>query len=120
MIRLMATVFTAAIGLASPISSAAIAKLLSLNFDEALLQKWRDSVTKQQCRFIAATIFADTIDHSVSYTYKKLADCNCTPEELKSRSYDMDEIFQRGVSPTGPSEVSWIIFYSIMHKWTSK
>ena len=93
---------------------------LSLNFDEALLQKWRDSVTKQQCRFIAATIFADTIDHSVSYTCKKLADCNCTPEELKSRGYDTDEIFQRGVSLTGPSEVCWIIFYSIMQKWTTK
>jgi hypothetical protein len=71
---------------------------LSLNFDEALLQKWRDSVTKQQCRFIAATIFADTIDHSVSHTYKKLADCNCTSEEFKSRGYDMDEIPKGGLS----------------------
>jgi hypothetical protein len=54
----------------------------------------------------------DTIDHSVSYTYKKLADCNCTPEELKSRGYDMDEIFQRGSLRLAPPRSAGLFLFN--------
>lgn len=69
---------------------------LSLNSHEALLQKWRDAVTKQQCRFVATTMFADIIDHSVSHTYKKFAKCNCSPLEFKDRGYDMESSIWTG------------------------
>ncbi len=62
---------------------------LSLHSDQGVLQKWRDIVTNQQCAFVTTTAFADTIDHSVSHTYKKLSKCDCTPEEFKERGYDM-------------------------------
>ena len=61
----------------------------SLHYDPALLQKWRDAVTKQQCRFLVTTMFADIIDHSVSHTYKNFAKSNCSPSEFKERGYDM-------------------------------
>ncbi|KAL3784029.1 hypothetical protein HJC23_006315 [Cyclotella cryptica] len=67
---------------------------LSLNSEESLLQKWRDTVTNQKCQFIAATVFVDHIDHSVAHTYKKFARCNCTPQEFKERDYDIDDAWR--------------------------
>ncbi|KAL7482849.1 hypothetical protein ACHAW6_008503 [Cyclotella cf. meneghiniana] len=64
---------------------------LALHSEESLVQKWRDVVINQKCQFVAATILADYIDHSVSHTYKKLANCNCTSPDFKERGYDMDE-----------------------------
>lgn len=64
---------------------------ISLDSDESLVEKWRDVVTKQKCRFLATTMFADIIDHSVSQTYKKFKSCNCDPQSFKDRGYDMDD-----------------------------
>ena len=64
---------------------------ISLNLEESKLKKWREAVTNQQCQFLATTMFADTIDHSVSCTYKKFARCNCSPQEFKERGYDLDD-----------------------------
>jgi hypothetical protein len=64
---------------------------LALHSEESLVQKWRDVVINQTCQFVAATMLADHIDHSVAHTYKKLANCNCTPPEFKERGFDMDE-----------------------------
>ena len=64
---------------------------ISLNLDESKLKKWREAASNQQCQFVATTMFADTIDHSVSHTYKKFAKCNCTPQEFKERGYDLDD-----------------------------
>ncbi|KAL7514800.1 hypothetical protein ACHAXN_012121 [Cyclotella atomus] len=66
---------------------------LSLHLDESKLEKWRETVTKKQCQFVVITNFADTIDYSVAHTYKKFAQCNCTPEVFKERNYDMDTPF---------------------------
>lgn len=64
---------------------------LAFHFDESKLVKWREAASKQQCQFVSATMFADTIDHSVAHTYKKFAQCNCTPQEFKQkRKYDMN------------------------------
>ncbi|KAL7516349.1 hypothetical protein ACHAWX_001375 [Stephanocyclus meneghinianus] len=56
---------------------------LALHSEESLVQKWRDVVINQKYY----------IDHSVSHTYKKLANCNCTSPDFKERGYDMDEVW---------------------------
>lgn len=63
---------------------------MSLHFDESKLVKWREATAKNQCRFVATTMFSDTINHSVAHTYKRFSDCDCTPEEFKERGYDMN------------------------------
>lgn len=70
---------------------------ISLSTDENVLRSWRDAVEKQQCQFIATTSFQDTMDHSVSHTKIKFADCNCSAEEFKNeKQYDMSDDPWRG------------------------
>ncbi|KAL7538203.1 hypothetical protein ACHAXR_009076 [Thalassiosira sp. AJA248-18] len=53
--------------------------------DENILRSWRDTVEKQNCHFIAASIFSDPLNHSIKYTKKQFAECKCSMPEFKEQ-----------------------------------
>ena len=58
---------------------------LAFATDENILRSWRDAVERQNCQFIAASVFSDSLDHSIKHTKKLFAECNCSMEEFKEK-----------------------------------
>lgn len=58
---------------------------LAFSLDENILRSWRDTVERHNCQFIAASVFSDPLDHSIKYTKKLFAECNCSMVEFKEK-----------------------------------
>jgi hypothetical protein len=64
---------------------------LSFSNDTEILHYWRSIVERQQCKFVAAAIFSDPLDHSIKHTKWRYAECNnCDTEEFEESI--MDEV----------------------------
>lgn len=56
---------------------------LSFLNDEPILHSWREVVEQKDCKFIAAAIFTDPLDHSIKHTKRRFAQCNCDTDEFE-------------------------------------
>ncbi|KAL3768146.1 hypothetical protein ACHAW5_001287 [Stephanodiscus triporus] len=55
---------------------------LAFATDENTLLSWRDTVERQNCHFVTAAIFSDSLDHSIKHTKQRFAECDCTIAEF--------------------------------------
>lgn len=55
---------------------------LAFATDEITLLSWRDTVERQNCHFVTAAIFSDSLDHSIKHTKQRFADCDCSVAEF--------------------------------------
>ncbi|KAL9180711.1 hypothetical protein ACHAXT_011164 [Thalassiosira profunda] len=61
---------------------------LAFDADENILRSWRGIVEKRNCHFVAASVFADPLDHSIKHTKKQFSECQCSMEEFKGKILD--------------------------------
>ncbi|KAL3760792.1 hypothetical protein ACHAWU_007858 [Discostella pseudostelligera] len=62
---------------------------LSFSNDKEIMHYWMSILERQQCKFVAAAIFSDPLDHSIKHTKRRYAECNdCENEEFEESIMD--------------------------------
>jgi len=85
-----------------------------------LLQKWRDTIEKQNCQLITSVIFVDPLDHSIKHTKQRYVDCGDSCNIMEFKDTMMNEV---GNGDAWVGQLNGFLFngdYDAMSQFTMK